>query len=420
MRNQAHKLSERPNPWVVLTVLGLVVSCLLSAPSSALATQLKSDVVAGKTAAERRTALAKLPDVSVKSGVVVTEDGTVLWASRPYDPRPMASITKIMTALVALENSDLDEMVEVKSDRTAPGESNIGLSVGDKLPMRAMLEGLLVKSGNDAAIAIAEHVGGSTDKFVGMMNRKAKQLGLDNTSFKNPHGMDAEGHHTSARDLQKLTRIAMRNAEFRRIVRMKTTKIDGRSYSSTNVLLGSYPGTIGIKTGFTDGAGYSIVAAAKRDGRTYYAVALGNPNGRTRFDDARALLDWAYQHETEQSLMQGGTYLGTVPVRDYVDTSVGAVAAREETATVFDLRGDIDTKVELAEGVKAPVRRGSKIGQAVFTQDGEEVGRVDVVASRDVAAPTFLERVGISMTRAWRTVFGPRTKPQSTVVALDR
>lgn len=401
----------------VRTLVTLVLAMSLCVPVSAFAVRRASDEIAGKPASARGIRKNRLPDVSVKAGILVEANGQVLWARAPDQRRAMASITKIMTALVALEESDLDDMVTVRSDVTAPGESTAGLRPGQKLPMRELLEGLLVKSGNDAAVAIAEHVAGSEESFVAKMNAKAKELGLKGTRFTNSHGLDEPGHHTTADDLQRLAREAMKNREFRRIVGMREAKVAGHAVTSTNVLLGSYPGAIGIKTGFTDDAGHSVVAAAERGNFELYAVVLGAPTEKQRFVDARTLLDWGFAHDRPASLVSKGAYLGTVPVLDYIDTSVGAVTASEPTATIFDLRGPVKRTVKLDDGIDAPVKAGTRLGVARFVQDGKKVGEVELVAARDVPAPTLFERIGIAVTRGWRFVFGPRVQPKPVALA---
>ncbi len=224
----------------------------------------------------------------------------VLAASEPDEERAIASVTKIMTALVALEKADLDEVVTVSARAAATGEKEIGLVPGEQLTLGALLKALLVASANDAATAIAEHVGGSVKGFVDLMNQKAEELGLRRTHFVNPHGLDAPNHFSSAADLVTLTVAAMEHPEFRDAVRAQILVFpdapDGtrRVATSTNLLLGEYPGLVGVKTGFTSQAQLTFVASAKRGGRTLYAVVLGSEGNRAHFEDAAALLDYGF------------------------------------------------------------------------------------------------------------------------------
>jgi D-alanyl-D-alanine carboxypeptidase len=216
------------------------------------------------------------------------------------EERAIASVTKIMTALVALEMSSLDELVTISERAARTGEKEIGLVPGEQLTMEALLKALLVASANDAATAIAEHVAGSVTDFVVLMNQKADELGLTNTRFANPHGLDAPNHYSSAADLVTLTMAAMEYPEFRDAVRSQVLVFpdapDGtrRVTTTTNLLLGAYAGAVGVKTGFTSRAQLTFVAVAERQGRTLYAVVLGSEGNQAHFADASALLDYGF------------------------------------------------------------------------------------------------------------------------------
>ena len=232
------------------------------------------------------------PQVSAESWILYDATYDVTLASHEADAeRPMASTTKIMTALVALERSDPDELVTVSARAAAVGEAEIGLVPGEQFLLRTLLTTMLVRSANDAAVAVAEHVGGDVETFVELMNAKAAELGLEHTHFVNPHGLDAPGHYSSARDLLTMARTAMQNPEFLR------PAPDGaeRVAESTNRLLTSYQGAIGVKTGFTGGAGLVLVAAAEREGRRLYVVVMGSEGPGAHFADASALLDYGFE-----------------------------------------------------------------------------------------------------------------------------
>ncbi len=391
------------------SLFALLTAAVLAAPTASLAAGRTSDLVDGRTAAERDISRSALPDVSMKAGLLADADGRMLWARRPAARRSMASITKIMTAVVALEHSELTETVKVPQEAVVVGQSTAYLVAGERLSMRDMLAAMLVKSGNDAATAIAIHVGGSQAEFVDMMNAKAKQLGLKNTHFKNAHGLDEPGHYSTAADLSTLSRYAMGNPEFRRIVAKRKVTVGGKVrrhvLESTDLLLGNYRGAIGIKTGNTNQAGYSVVSAAKRNGVTLYAVVLGTSSDPQRFQDAKELLDWGFAHYRPQLLAAGGTILGEAPVSDYLDVAVPAAVSEDASAAVLDLNGVIKRTVTIAP-VKAPVRVGDRVGSVTFTQGGTLIAGMPLVATEEVKRPNPFLRAWIGTVRVWRRLFG--------------
>jgi D-alanyl-D-alanine carboxypeptidase (penicillin-binding protein 5/6) len=347
--------------------------------------------------------------MTAKSGILVAADGRELWARQPDAQRPMASITKIMTAVVALEHSQPSDIVVVPKASAQVGESTSFLRVGEQLPMQEMIVSLLVKSGNDAAIAIADHVAGSEPAFVEMMNRKAQDLGLKNTHFANSHGLDQAGHYTTASDLAVLARYAMTKPEFRDIVSMKTAVVrDGsrvETMMNTNLLIGNYTGANGIKTGYTTGAGHSVIVSAQRDGIELYAVVLGTDSEMQRFKDARELLDWGFAHYRHQTLATNGTVVAEAPVTDYLDVVVPAKFSQDASASVLDFDGPITRTVTVTE-VHAPVTQGQRVGVATFTQRGNVIESVPLVAVEKVRKPTIFERAWIGTVRVWRRLFG--------------
>jgi D-alanyl-D-alanine carboxypeptidase (penicillin-binding protein 5/6) len=323
----------------------------------------------------------------------------------------MASITKIMTAVVAMERSDPDEIVTVTRESLRVGESSSFLRLGQKLKMSELLEALLIKSGNDAAVAIAVAVGGSEDGFVALMNKKAAALGLDRTHFENAHGLDARGHYSCARDLAVLSRYAMSKPEFRAIVKKKRARIGSGSRTtkveSTNLLIGNYSGANGVKTGFTSKAGYCVIASANRDDIELQAVVLGTNGELARFREARELLDFGFAHYRPQRLASAGSVIGEAPVADYLDLAVPAAVSRDATVPVLDFAGPIHRTLSMAV-VDAPVHIGDKVGVASFTQQGEVIATLSLVATKDVKKPWIFQRVGIGFIRVWRSLTGTR------------
>jgi D-alanyl-D-alanine carboxypeptidase (penicillin-binding protein 5/6) len=241
------------------------------------------------------------PEVTAPSWIVFdAADGIVLGSRNADEVRAMASTTKMMTALLALEQSEPDQVVTVSPRAADIGEAEIGLVAGEELPIEALIDTMIVRSANDAAIAVAEAVGGDVETFVELMNLRGIELGLTRTQFANPHGLDAEQHTSTARDLLRLGLAAMANEEFADAAALREVSLppdaEGnlRVAPATNELLDSYDGAIGVKTGFTFQAGLVLVAAAEREDRTIYVVVMGSEGEGAHFDDAAALLDFGF------------------------------------------------------------------------------------------------------------------------------
>ncbi|REK34873.1 MAG: D-alanyl-D-alanine carboxypeptidase [Actinobacteria bacterium] len=246
--------------------------------------------------------------------------GAVIDARSPDEERSMASVTKIMTGLLVLEHADLSDVVTISENAAATGEKEIDLVAGETVSVEVLFEALMIHSANDAATALAEHIAGSVEGFVAMMNERAAELGLVNTSFANPHGLDAPGHYTTANDLLTMTKVAMMHPVFEETVGTRAMAFppapDGsaRLSESTNLMLNDYPGMIGVKTGFTNQALLTFVAAAERDGRRIYVVLLGSDGRRAHFADAELLLDHAFESMPYfEMLSSGNPYVTRLP-----------------------------------------------------------------------------------------------------------
>jgi len=393
----------------VLTAL-LVSVLLLAGARPASAAVLDADYLGRIQVADAPALRSQAPDLYVPAGVLMTMDGRELWARDPESRRAMASTTKIMTAIVVLEKADLNQIVTVDKVASAVGQSSMGLVAGERIPLGELLKGVLVQSGNDAATLAAETVGGSVESFVAMMNAKAAQLDLVNTHYVNPHGLDAKGHYTSAEDLTALARYAMRNPVFRQIVGTYTVKVRSDRYTHVltnhNSLLKSYKGTEGVKTGWTDNAGYCVVFAVKRGNIEFVGTVMGAANEVGRAQQATKLMDWGFAHYKTTMIVQGGEALGRVPVSDYLDRTVGAQTAETTSMPVFDLAGPVQRRIELKANMPAPISKGDVIGTMTLYQGDTVLTQVPVVASSDVPSPSIGQRIVFFFARIWRAVFG--------------
>lgn len=266
------------------------------------------------------------PRVTASSWIIYDElTDTVLGSWDADTRRPPASITKIMTVLVAVENGDLDEMVTISEEAAGTGGQEIGLVVGEQVTLGALVRAALIRSGNDAATAIAEHIGGSVEGFAAMMNAKAAELGMANSNFITPHGLDTNGHYSSARDMLLVGVAAMNHPELADIARSRvlvfpdTPNGSARSATNTNRILNSYDGVVGIKTGETPRAGLTYVGAAERNGRRLYVVVFKSVGRRAHFADAIALWNWAFNSLGIHASIGGG--IPYQPIADRVTPS---------------------------------------------------------------------------------------------------
>ena len=316
---------------------------------------------------------------AVSAVLMDAESGRILYSQNADQPRLIASITKIMTAVVALEEGELDKVYQVTAEDMAEG-SSMYLQKGEKLTLETLLYGLMLPSGNDAALAVAHCVSGDLEDFVEAMNRKAEELGMENSSFANPNGLDHEDHYSTARDMAILTRYALENETFRRIVSTKSITIGGRTMTNHNKLLSNYEGCLGVKTGYTKAAGRTLVSAAERDGQTLIAVTLCDGND---WADHQALFDYGFSTYPRTVALAAGESCAQVP-------TVGGRLPQAEVAPGRALAWPVsagektEVRWELPETVTAPAPAGAVVGSAALLVDGEEVDRVELVLREDV------------------------------------
>jgi D-alanyl-D-alanine carboxypeptidase (penicillin-binding protein 5/6) len=350
-------------------------------------------------------ASAAAPHVDARAWLVQNASTGEVLVAHAGDARvPIASITKLMTVLVALEHVELDDVVVVDAAAAAVGESTINLRPGERVAVADLVEAALIQSANDAANALAIHVGGSVSGFVGMMNRKAAQLGLRDTHFVRPDGLDVAGHVSSARDVTKLARVAMHDPVIRATVKLRRADAAGRTVATWNDLLGSFPGVIGVKTGHTNAAGWSQVAAVRGRGLTVYATVLGAPTRASRNTDLAELLAWGLAQYRVVPLVQEGRVYARAEL-PYGKAPVALVAS-EAAMRVVRVERRLVERVVAPTALELPVRAGQRVGE-VRVYDGRKLlASRPLVAARSVDAPGRAARVAWYAKRTMANVAG--------------
>ena len=342
-----------------------------------------------------------VPEVSAKSAVLAEgESGTVIWSKNGDEKLPMASTTKIMTALVALERcSDLDREVKIPSEACGIEGSSIYLKEGERLTMRQLLFALLLESANDAACAIAIETAGSIDKFAGMMNETAASIGMNSSHFTNPHGLDNEEHYTTASDMAKLAVYALKNDNFAQIVSTYKTTIPMNGGEGTRLLLNHnkllkyYDGAVGVKTGFTKRSGRCLVSAAERDGITMIAVTLSAPDD---WNDHCEMLDYGFSKYKRVDLASPGSVSYSIPVTGG-DSEVITISNRDSAHLCLPSdTPELTCVIEAPRFLYAPIAEGDVIGYACYLLGEEELARIPLYSENDsniVKKPSLWERI---------------------------
>lgn len=337
---------------------------------------------------------------AARAAVLLDADsGRVLYEKNPDEMLPMASTTKIMTCLLALETCKLDETVTASHNAHGTPGTSIYLGEGETLTMEQMLNGLMLRSGNDAAVAIAEHVSGSQEAFVERMNERARELGID-AHFANPHGLDAEDHAASARAMALLLRECLKNEDFARITatQKKIIPWTGNEYSrvltNKNRLLRSYEGATGGKTGYTSKAGRCLVFSAERNGMRLVGAVL---NCSAWFDTAQTLLDYGFETYEPARIYETGDLACQIPVTGGERRTVDLTAA-EPLCVPLKENETYELALEIPERVEAPVKEGDRAGHACVYIEGEKIAEADLIYGESVARN--------SMEQALRRVIG--------------
>lgn len=341
-------------------------------------------------------------NIDAKSYILMDKDtGTVMYENNPDEQLPIASVTKVMTMLLAMEalqsgKITMDDTVTCSEYAASMGGSQVYLEPGEEMGMRDILKSVAVASGNDAATALAEHIMGSETAFVSAMNERAKSLGMNNTHFMNCTGLDEEGHYSCARDVAIMSRELIMHDEILEFtgIWMDTVRNGEFGLSNTNKLIRFYPGAIGIKTGSTSVAKYCLSAAAKRDNLTLIAVVIGAESTKERFEGAKRLLDYGFANYSVSNTVSEGESFGPVTVYKGKDSQTEAIAKNSFSFLISKNQADkTEKETILYENIKAPVEKGQKIGEVIITSDGEEKGRVDLIAKYPVGKISVMYNV---------------------------
>lgn len=354
------------------------------------------------------------PENKARAAILMdAKTGEVLYEKKSREHNAPASTTKIMTAIIALESGRLEEPVRVSLRAAATRGSSMHLYAGQVLSLHELITGLLLRSGNDAAVAIAEHLAGSVEAFVAQMNLRARDLGSLDSHFRNPHGLSASGHYTSAYDLALLTRYALATPAFAAIVGSKEINIDwldrsGRerdiNLRNTNKLLWMLEEADGVKTGTTGEAGPCLVSSATRGNHKLIAVVL---HDHARWYDSMQLLKYGFDNYDLYDYCDKGALIATVPVESGLTATVDAVATAPAALTVpADDYARVTVEVDLPQKIKAPVYQGQKIGEIVFFIGDKAVKTVDIVATSEVSERTALKTFLHGLLRTFRLLAG--------------
>lgn len=337
----------------------------------------------------------KEPDVNSRACVVIDrKTNSVLFGKNENSKKKMASTTKIMTATIIIEKCNLSDTIEISKKAAGTGGSRLGLKTGDKITILDLLYGLMLRSGNDAAVALAEYAGGDINGFAELMNAKALELGLTNTHFETPHGLDSNEHYTTAYELALLSNYALNNPTFAKIVGTKnyTITINGspKALSNTNELLGNMEGVYGIKTGFTNGANRCLVTACKRNNIDIICVVLGADTKKFRTIDSIKLINYVFNNFVVYDLESFVNKNFEDWKKDNLNTFIINKGLSQDVLLNIenlyiskvpirkDLINSFEMKVECQKYFKAPVKGNSSIGNIVISNSGKEIAKCNI------------------------------------------
>lgn len=343
---------------------------------------------------------AAAPVVNSRSSILMEiSSGKVLYENHPDDRVPIASVTKVMTVLLAMEaiergELNYDDIITASSYAESMGGSQIYLAAGEEMTVDDILKAVVVASGNDAAVALAEHIGGTYENFVSMMNERAKELGLKNTHFVEANGLsDDKNHYSSARDVGIMSCELMKHKEIIKYTKILSDTLRNGEFNlvSTNKLMRTYEGATGLKTGYTSEALNCLVATAERDGVSYCAVVLGAPTTNDRFDGCENLLDYGYENFIIADTVCRNEVVGQVRVLNGKTNFVNAVMKDDVVAIIEKESPSVERKVSLNKNAKAPVEQGDVLGKVEFYSGDKVVAETELIAETSVAKKSYFE-----------------------------
>lgn len=336
--------------------------------------------------------------ISAPSAILMeASTGKILFEKNAHEPRPCASVTKVMTLLLvfeAIESGKLsyDTTITTSAHASSMGGSDIWLEEGETMSADDMIKATVVASANDAAVALAEHISGSEDAFIEAMNKRAKELGMKDTVFKNCNGLDEEGHVTSAYDVAVMSRELTKHEKVFEYtsIWLDTLRNGETQIVNTNKLLKTYNGITGLKTGTTDDAGCCMSATATRGEVSLVAVVLGCDTGKQRFSDSAALLDYGFANISVKELTLPDEMPKSVKVNNGMKGEV-AIKGDVSSKVVIDKgsNAEIKTQINLPESIDAPITQNQKVGTLKYSIDGKEVYSCDITATEEIAESTF-------------------------------
>lgn len=336
------------------------------------------------------------------------DTGRVLYEKNGYKEMPMASTTKIMTCIVALENAKLDDIVTVSKYASTMPDVQLNIREGEQFKLSDLLYSLMLESHNDVAVAIAEHVGGSVEGFAKMMNKKAKELGCEHTRFVTPNGLDAEGHYTTAVELAKIASYAVKNDEFIKITNTSAWEFKelkkGRTFSVSNKdrFLYIYDGAIGVKTGFTGKAGYCFVGAVKKDNKTFVSTVLAcgwPPHKSYKWSDTTKLMDFGMDNFELKQIFKADKVFNPVYVEDGKKNYVDLYYEGDITLLISE-NEKVNVIYKIPSAIKAPVKAGSPVGFAKYYVGKEFVKEIPILTKEDVDKIDF----NFCIKKLWNTI----------------
>lgn len=333
-------------------------------------------------------------ETSAASAVLMDADsGRVLYERNADRKMLIASTTKILTALVAIEEGNLHDTVKVSREAAYTEGSAMYLTEGETLTLETLLYGVLLCSGNDAAVAVAQHVGGNVKGFVALMNEKAQELGMEHSSFANPNGLDDEQHYSTARDMAKLAQAALKNETLMRIASTRSVTIGGRTMTNHNKLLHYVDGCLGLKTGYTKAAGRTLVSCAEKNGQRLITVTLQDGND---WADHRSLYEYGFSAYPARTCAVRGQALTQASVSGGVSPTVPLIAGAGFCYPAAETE-QLTTRICLDGSLWAPVPAGKTVGAAVFCLKGTEIGRVPLVVGRTVMPKVSSALAGLKL-----------------------